>query len=51
MKRRVLAAQNISRMCLVCGSDNRAGLKARFYELDGGELLDAPAFRVDVLCE
>jgi len=39
MKRRVLAAQNISRMCLVCGSDNRAGLKARFYELDGGELL------------
>jgi uncharacterized protein (TIGR00369 family) len=39
MKRRVLAAQNISRMCLVCGSENRAGLKARFYELDDGELL------------
>jgi uncharacterized protein (TIGR00369 family) len=39
MKRKVLAAQNISRMCLVCGTENRAGLKARFYELDGGELL------------
>jgi uncharacterized protein (TIGR00369 family) len=39
MKRRVLAAQNISRMCLVCGTENRAGLKARFYELDDGELL------------
>jgi acyl-coenzyme A thioesterase PaaI-like protein len=39
MKRQVLAAQNISRMCLVCGSENRAGLKARFYELDDGELL------------
>jgi acyl-coenzyme A thioesterase PaaI-like protein len=39
MRRRVLAAQNISRMCLVCGTENRAGLKARFYELDGGELL------------
>jgi acyl-coenzyme A thioesterase PaaI-like protein len=39
MKRRVLAAQNISRMCLVCGTENRCGLKARFYELQGGELL------------
>jgi uncharacterized protein (TIGR00369 family) len=39
MKRKVLAAQNISRMCLVCGTENRAGLKARFYELDDGELL------------
>ena len=24
---------------MVCGRDNDAGLKARFYELDGGELL------------
>lgn len=39
MTRKVLAAQNISRMCLVCGTDNVAGLKARFYELEGGELL------------
>ena len=26
-------AQNISRMCLVCGRDNQFGLHARFYEL------------------
>lgn len=39
MKRRVLAAQNVSRMCMVCGAENPSGLKARFYELDGGELL------------
>jgi acyl-coenzyme A thioesterase PaaI-like protein len=32
-RRRVVAAQNISRMCLVCGADNVAGLHARFYEL------------------
>jgi acyl-coenzyme A thioesterase PaaI-like protein len=28
----------VSRMCLVCGVDNVAGLKARFYELESGEL-------------
>jgi len=39
VSRKVLAAQNISRMCLVCGRDNPAGLKARFYELEDGELL------------
>ena len=32
-KRKTLAAQNISRMCLVCGADNPLGLQARFYEL------------------
>jgi acyl-coenzyme A thioesterase PaaI-like protein len=26
-------------MCLVCGRDNPSSLKARFYELEGGELL------------
>jgi uncharacterized protein (TIGR00369 family) len=36
---KVLAAQNISRMCMVCGTQNGAGLHARFYELEGGELL------------
>jgi acyl-coenzyme A thioesterase PaaI-like protein len=35
---RVRAAQNVSRMCLVCGTDNVAGLKARFYELENGDL-------------
>lgn len=39
MKHRVSRAQNISRMCLVCGRDNPLGLSARFYELDSGELL------------
>jgi uncharacterized protein (TIGR00369 family) len=42
-KRKTLAAQNISRMCLVCGADNPFGLQARFYELEaqaaGRELL------------
>jgi acyl-coenzyme A thioesterase PaaI-like protein len=32
----VLGAQNISRMCLVCGADNPFGLHARFYELEAG---------------
>ena len=39
MTRRVLRAQNVSRMCVVCGRDNAWSLKARFLELEGGELL------------
>lgn len=39
MSRKVRAAQNVSRMCLVCGVENRAGFKARFLELDNGELV------------
>jgi uncharacterized protein (TIGR00369 family) len=39
MNRKVLRAQNVSRMCVVCGQENRWSLKARFYELEGGELL------------
>ncbi len=38
--RRVVRAQNISRDCLVCGTDNPYGLHGRFYELapeDAGE--------------
>lgn len=38
-RRQVLGTQNISRMCMVCGTENRAGLGAAFYELDTGELL------------
>lgn len=37
--RRVISAQNVSRMCLVCGVENSAGLAARFYEVDGSELV------------
>jgi uncharacterized protein (TIGR00369 family) len=36
---RVRAVQNVSRMCLVCGLENSAGLKARFFEVDSGELV------------
>jgi uncharacterized protein (TIGR00369 family) len=39
MKRDVLASQHVSRMCMVCGTENGAGLGARFFELEGGELL------------
>ena len=39
MQRKVVAAQSISRMCVVCGRDNALGLHARFYELESGELL------------
>ena len=38
MGRRVRASQNVSRMCMVCGTENAAGLHARFFELDSGEL-------------
>lgn len=39
MTRQVRHAQNVSRMCFVCGVENVAGLHARFFELEGGELL------------
>ncbi|MCZ7664706.1 MAG: PaaI family thioesterase [Thermoleophilia bacterium] len=39
MIHKVVGAQNVSRMCMVCGTHNPAGLKGRFYELDNGELL------------
>lgn len=38
MFHKIRDAQNVSRMCLVCGIDNLAGLKARFFELENGEL-------------
>jgi uncharacterized protein (TIGR00369 family) len=38
LTRKVRGAQNVSRMCLVCGVENTAGFKARFFELEGGEL-------------
>jgi acyl-coenzyme A thioesterase PaaI-like protein len=39
VKRKIVGAQNVSRMCMVCGTENSAGLKSRFYELEGDELL------------
>ncbi len=38
MNHKVIAAQNVSRMCMVCGAQNPWSLKARFYELENGEL-------------
>jgi uncharacterized protein (TIGR00369 family) len=38
-KHRIQAAQNVSRMCMVCGVENAAGLKGRFFVLDNGELV------------
>lgn len=39
MKYAVRRAQDIGRMCAVCGKDNPLSLKARFYELENDELL------------
>jgi acyl-coenzyme A thioesterase PaaI-like protein len=38
VKRKVEAAQNISRMCLLCGVENKLGLHGRFFVLETGEL-------------
>ena len=55
-QRRVERAQNISRMCLVCGRDNPLGLHARFYELapeepaaSGADAEPAPAAGPELL--
>ena len=45
--RKVRHAQNISRMCLVCGRDNPFGLHARFYELAPDEPAAAGAEAAD----
>ncbi len=39
MTRAIRSAQNVSRMCMVCGVENDAGLHARFFELEDGELV------------
>jgi len=48
MKRKVIAKQQNSRMCIVCGLKNPAGLQAGFYELDSGELLSVFSAREDL---
>ncbi len=35
----ITGKQPNSRMCFVCGVDNRFGLKSRFYELESGEIM------------
>ncbi|RME75427.1 MAG: PaaI family thioesterase [Chloroflexi bacterium] len=39
MRYRITTKQPNSKMCLVCGLKNPAGLKAQFYELENRELL------------
>ena len=47
MNRKVIGAQNVSRMCMVCGIENASGLNGRFYELEGSELLGTFTPRVE----
>jgi acyl-coenzyme A thioesterase PaaI-like protein len=39
MKHRIIAKQNNSKNCLVCGTENALSLKARFYETEKDELV------------
>ena len=39
MTRPVRAAQNVSKMCHVCGIENTSGLQARFFETDDNEVI------------
>lgn len=39
MKQKVIGKQNNSKMCFVCGMENKFGLKAYFYEMENGELV------------
>ena len=39
MKIKVTGKQPNSKMCFVCGIENKYGLKSRFYELENGEIM------------
>jgi uncharacterized protein (TIGR00369 family) len=39
MSHKIVRSQNISKNCFVCGVDNALGLKTRFYETEGNELI------------
>jgi len=39
MNHKITNSQHISKNCLVCGVDNNFGLKTRFYETEGKELI------------
>lgn len=38
MKYKVLNKQYTSRHCFVCGEENKGGLRAKFYEMENGEV-------------
>jgi acyl-coenzyme A thioesterase PaaI-like protein len=48
VKRKVTAKQPNSKICIVCGLKNPAGLHAAFYELDSGELMSVFTAREDL---
>ncbi|MGL5614684.1 MAG: PaaI family thioesterase [Sarcina sp.] len=39
MKYKVTKKQNVGKKCIVCGVDNKFGLKTDFYELENGEIV------------
>lgn len=39
MKYKVKKKQHISKECFVCGTENKSGLKSKFYELENDELM------------
>ena len=39
MNHKIINSQYISKNCLVCGVENKFGLKSRFYETDNNELI------------
>jgi len=43
---KVLRVQNISNDCIICGEQNPAGVKARFLELEDGQLCALATFRL-----
>ena len=42
---RVVSKQNNSHMCLICGMDNNAGVRAQFYNLEDGSVGGLFTFR------
>ena len=42
---KVLKKQTNSRMCIICGMENRAGVKAPFYEMEDGSVISLFSFK------
>ncbi|MGN1227645.1 MAG: PaaI family thioesterase [Christensenellales bacterium] len=45
MKVKVVKKQSNSKMCIICGMDNEASVKAQFYEMENGYLCSLFTFR------
>lgn len=44
---KVIQKQNNSRMCFICGMDNREGLRAQFYTMEDGSVLTPFMYRTE----